>query len=318
MSTARKAFNLTTVCANLAKLSLVPAHIVEQEIAAAKKQKLDDKEIELLKNQAILCFDGQPLSELQLGIVRDENPQPLSCWSALAYCVKESNGAFKFLKVMSNKDTEFTASQPVSANARNKNSRMGKLQCSVQLNESEEGQLALAFLKRYEELVMDAAIHGMKLPDGTTFFAPKVGDDYSKMSIDLAKSMIRKKLCTPLNIPTTVNAKTQKPYSPDVKLKVRWFYDPDKTNMLTTPLVIVEPPVPDPVDPKKKIPNPNTVSDPIAYLAQAVTGAWIVTFDNVNLAGTGGQIWMSLKLEKAMLQIIPRKDGSSTSSDFYN
>ena len=222
------------------------------------------------------------------------------------------------MKVTSNKDTEFTHSQPVSVNARNKNARMGKLQCSVQLSENEEGQLALAFLKRYEELVMDAAIHGMKLPDGTTFFAPKSGDDYSKMPIDLAKSMIRKKLCTPLNIPTKVNDKTQKPYSPDVKLKVRWFYDPDKSSMLTTPLIVVEPPIMDPADPKKKSPNPNTITDPIAYMSQAVTGAWIVTFDNVNLAGTGGQIWMSLKLEKAMLQVIPRKDGSSASSDFYN
>jgi hypothetical protein len=295
----------------------MPAHIIEQANAQAKKQKLDDKLIESLKNEAVLCYDGQPLTELQMGIMRDVDPQPLISWTPLEYCIKEANGAFKYPKVLNNKDTEWVHSQPASNNARNKNSRMGKLSCNVQLGDNDEGKLALVFLKYYYELVIDAIINGMKLPDGTVFFAPKKGDLYSKMPYDVAKDLLRKNICSPLNEPTKINPNTGQPYLPQAKFKVRWFYDPDKSPLLTTPLIVVEPPVMDPNDPSKKIASP-AVDDPICYLAQPVKGAWIVTFDNVNFNGTGGQTWMSMKLDKAMLQVVQPRSNSVSATDFYD
>jgi hypothetical protein len=299
VSVVRKAMSLSDV-SDLSKLSLLPLSYFEKDSSMmSKRLRITDQKS--TSNILVLCHNNQPINELQLGLLGEKNYDPLKCWSGASYYSASDK---QYQRITNKYDVQWTKGLPRKENVK----PTAKLALSIQLpTESmpdSQADLAKRFFEKYNELIIDAAISGVKLPEGNVHVL-------SGALKNATPDIVRNFFSSSYRVPTNVNPNTGMPYNPDLRVKIRIFLneEKDKAAYLSTGTKLIEY--------NKDVANPDKpatsseVDDCIDYFSSQtpVEGAWIVTFEPVEYkCGPTAikDIYATVNLKTARVQSIKR------------
>lgn len=279
-----KALSVTEI--DLDKLHFLPSKNTLAAIPAVKRNRIDDKNADSI---LVLCYNGEPITSLQFGRLSatSKPTDALACWRGMQYY---DSGTKKFATCKNMKDVEWTKSLQRTAGKKITSKLLLNVQLGNTSDPSSEGAAAQAFAERVEQLIVEAYVKGVKLPDGTMHVIPKpmVKGVPIEVSEGATYGMIKGGI---LSMPPAGST-----YDPQIRFRNRIFVDEEKgvPSGLATTFVAFN--FADTDDTTKKL------KDPIEFFAHnAVDGAWIVTPSVVDYSRKN-EIFFSLDLHSARIK----------------
>ena len=252
-----------------------------------------------------LMHDGQPLHAVQIGRLSPVagRTDPVTIWQGAQYYVHDDN---RFKRVNNKKDVEWTKSLQFTPGKK----KTSKLMVTATLNrDTEQGQKALAFFQRIEDMIIDAVIKGVPSADGKTRCYPCAD------LRDAAPGIVRNLFSALARDPDDSQvSQTGTRYNPDIKLRMRVFVQEDAAK---NPTVLSTP-----AKAKEWLPNPaydasdsasrqfidKDVDDVFEFLAQPAEGALILSIGDISLEKKTHKIYTDINVDMLRLRRLERSN----------
>lgn len=287
--TVSRAIPLRSV--DYSKLKLLPESAVPKDAVAhlSKRVRTDLEEAANGNNkkkaeEGVWLYDGKAGTSFQFGVGKslsgdDANSDMFTTFSGAQWW---DGSVRKYNTVQNKHETSFAIAEAAAQAAKQSNSNSassgnggkakiptGKLQVQLSLKgyrtPNSQAYHAHTFFSNVRNIVVNALVNGMTLPDGSVYRWHKEGE--------VTEMWAKKMFKSPFNAEPATNPKTNEPYDPDVKIKVRYFLKAEtssgggKVLSLAAPIVDL---------------NTNkVVDDPFTLLTKFAVGKWILTLGNV-------------------------------------